>query len=461
MDMLKGRVDTITRKAISGWAADVDEPHQPLTIIVSINGIELGSYTADRPRPDLQTLRIYGEGNHGFWIDLTTPLSLDEDHEIFVRAATGVGALDRGHVMLSKHLEGEKAVVVLSGVVSPQARRTVLPRYVIHVGPHKTGTTYLQRAFAESESELLASGVFYPGISFGWTAPRAAGHTELHRSLATLNVAKLAPQFAELNGSSYRTIVISSEDLIGLSRQALRLLESLVQGHPVDIVFYFRRWSDLLPSIWQETVKQGAYHGFEEFLARMLSDPFQSKYVNFDIPLQDYAQVFGTENLRLISYSHLDDSGIDLYDHFLRSILKLNDVPPVTRDRPNRSVDSNEIEIVRALNELAAQGGAPPRGDAIFHWYRRSRRKFDLLALTGAMNGCQASIPLSDSNPGLRLVHDMVFEKYRNCLVEPCSGYNLFQPAVRELPFVRPGYRFADGVALTLGSLYDAMQADQ
>ena len=39
-----------------------------------------------------------------------------------------------------------------------------MPRYILHVGPQKTGTTYLQSAFAEFRSQLKARGIEYPRL---------------------------------------------------------------------------------------------------------------------------------------------------------------------------------------------------------------------------------------------------------------------------------------------------------
>ena len=37
-----------------------------------------------------------------------------------------------------------------------------MPRYLIHVGPHKTGTTYLQLRFDAARKRLREPGVIYP-----------------------------------------------------------------------------------------------------------------------------------------------------------------------------------------------------------------------------------------------------------------------------------------------------------
>src|SRR6185312_4862270 len=166
--MLKGRVDEIGRSLISGWVADYDNPHQVIKLVVYVDGVERGRYLADRPRADLRALRIYGDGSHGFAISLVPALSPDEDHEVVVSPVAGTGAIERGRFRIAKHITGNQAVTIIENEFSPSNPiGSDNPRYVIHIGPHKTGTTYLQHAFAKTQKELLAEGIYYPDKAFG------------------------------------------------------------------------------------------------------------------------------------------------------------------------------------------------------------------------------------------------------------------------------------------------------
>ena len=42
-----------------------------------------------------------------------------------------------------------------------------MTRTVLHVGPHKTGTTYLQQSLALNREKLLAAGIYYPSELVG------------------------------------------------------------------------------------------------------------------------------------------------------------------------------------------------------------------------------------------------------------------------------------------------------
>jgi hypothetical protein len=182
----------------------------------------------------------------------------------------------------------------------------------------------------------------------------------------------------------------------------------------------------------------------------------KSDTINFDIVLDRYAKVFGIETIKIISYNHLVDANIDLYDHFVRSVLKLETVPPVARTAPNRALDTIDIETVRLLQQIAAMR-SEPAGIDILQRYQRHRPDPNLSLLHAAMADSLASIELDDAAPGLRAVHELVLEKYRDCMVEPNSGYNLFVPATRAVPYVQSSYLLAEGVVQAAIGLYDEL----
>lgn len=452
--MINGRVDVIRRDAISGWCADYEDPNRIVELVLYVDGTSRGRFQASRQRPDLRALQIYGDGNHGFFIELTPPLSSDHEHEIVVRPVGGWGSLERGRVRLLKDLVGDQAVVPIEEELPEEVHNTWgAPKYVLHIGPHKTGSTYLQMAFYESRQTLLSRGVFYPDAQFGWIGHGGTSHTEFYRNLADLDTSELPPRFRQLNSSEYPTVLISSEDLVGVSRQGLRYLRSLLSDRPVEVVYYCRRWSDLLISAWQETVKQGKLHSFGHFLADQLADPMRSSITNFDLVLSKYAEVFGIQSIRLISYNHLIDHEIDLYDHFVTSILEWDAAPSVPRITPNRSLGAAESELIRLLNSIATER-SEATGIELFRRYWLNRSDPDALSLVAGMENHLISARIDDAAPSLRALHEFLFEKYRDRIIGPSSGYNLFQPRVREAALVQDSHLFIPGAVEKLHRLY-------
>jgi len=121
-----------------------------------------------------------------------------------------------------------------------------MPNYVIHVGPLKTGSSYLQWSFLKYRNELLARGICYPD---DWGTVNA--HYWLVDRLLAGDMAPLAADFDRLSRSGYETILLSSEGLSGLNTEQIGRLRDLLGGAQISIVFYCRCWSEILFSSWR------------------------------------------------------------------------------------------------------------------------------------------------------------------------------------------------------------------
>ena len=129
-----------------------------------------------------------------------------------------------------------------------------MPKYVVHVGPSKTGTTYLQSSLYHTRNALQQHGIAYPP---NWWKKKAVYHHEaLVNKIAAGGDAVLEQSFADLNASDLKMVVLSSEGFPTLSRADLERFRDLLGGNAVEIVYYCRRWSDRLPSAWQQVVKR-------------------------------------------------------------------------------------------------------------------------------------------------------------------------------------------------------------
>ena len=154
-----------------------------------------------------------------------------------------------------------------------------MPDFVIHVGPHKTGTTYLQLSFKANRPALQQRGILYPAV-WDYTAGNPS-HLPLAQKLKAGDRDGLAQDFATLLASGAKQVLISAEDLSNLEIPALQLLQSLVAGSAVKIVFYVRRWSELLPSSWQESIKQGQCWTLPEYMLLSLQNVAHARPAEF------------------------------------------------------------------------------------------------------------------------------------------------------------------------------------
>jgi hypothetical protein len=334
-----------------------------------------------------------------------------------------------------------------------------MPRYLIHVGPHKTGTTYLQLRFDAARERLRHHGVAYP---IAWSsADTEPSHRKLVVALREGRTDQLRSEFDRIERDDPEYVLISAEGLNHLQEPALALLKTLTRGQPVTVIFYCRRWSDLLPSLWQEKIKHGYDETFPEFFSLNLNDPSASPIMNFALRLEIYSKLFGRDNLRLVSYSDLCDDGIDLAGHFFDALIPqhrplIDDLPDLPIARPNQSLPPREVELIRALNAVSIRHGTMPPDSTLRSWYMANAGRFDLSRLFTAMQESAAALRFSDASSATQPLQEKLSATYSDLLVQPSRRRDLFAPQQAEIPFYLQRYLTAHSVQQTLEDIHAA-----
>ncbi len=134
----------------------------------------------------------------------------------------------------------------------------------LHIGPRKSGTTYLQRALVANAPSLASAGIRYP--LRGVTGKRGLNHEE-----ALLDAASPQPgdQASALRSALTRAdpdVVLSGEASATLTQYAASRLVSYLGVDAVHVVITARDISRVLPSVWQQNVRSGQGGSFTSFL---------------------------------------------------------------------------------------------------------------------------------------------------------------------------------------------------
>ncbi|MGE4045212.1 MAG: hypothetical protein AB7F35_10180, partial [Acetobacteraceae bacterium] len=297
-----------------------------------------------------------------------------------------------------------------------------MPRYVLHVGPHKTGSTYLQTAVTRLRLKLLERGIAYPE---SWGSIH--GQYPLVERMRAGTDDKLRAEFAALNRSDLNVVLLSSEIFSTLPDERLQALHELMEGNPVTVVFYCRRWAEVLPSAWRESVKHREMLTFPEYLTRYVLNPDISPVVNHAIDLSRYARIFGPKSLRLVSYNHLASAGGDLFGHFCRTFLDWPDPPKVEVGRVNQSLSLVDSETLRALNAFSWNLPMPER-PVLLYRYMGMKESLPLAPVFDLMRKSVHSALISEDSQTMRAIHQDILGRFGAGLVEPCPGRTLFTP---------------------------------
>jgi hypothetical protein len=247
----------------------------------------------------------------------------------------------------------------------------------LHVGPHKTGSTYLQQTLRANRDRLAAAGWLYPEAGMS-----GFGHHEvvnLHRGWRLPDGAGLAAELAGLAGREDTNLLLSSENFVFLTAAELAGLRDGFPRHRVGVSFVYRSLAEVWPSHWQELIKHGEWLPFHDYLASVLGvrDRFDASVVDPLAQLEKLAAVFGRENLVVIPYNAVTDAGGDLVPVFLAEGLGLALDLPGGNAAVNPSLPPETIEMIRLLNErFFAEHGRLP-GIGLRERYRRGQARFE------------------------------------------------------------------------------------
>ena len=220
----------------------------------------------------------------------------------------------------------------------------------LHVGPHKTGTTFIQKSMLDNAAEIFRSNLVYPKRFL-----RIFGHHDFRDALASKAIHRRDLDFFK---GAEQNFLLSSEDFISLTAEHFGYLRDAFPDMRFIVLYAWRRAGFRLYSIWQETVKHGGTSTFFDYYHEHLARPGHSMMLSPDLKLGMFSQVFGKENVRVIDYDASTRNG-----SLLRDFLTAVDVPwtesfVTPENNPeavNQSMDFADIEVIRALNHILAQ----------------------------------------------------------------------------------------------------------
>lgn len=283
-----------------------------------------------------------------------------------------------------------------------------MARVFIHIGAHKTGSTFIQRFFTENSDVLRSKGLLYPKATredmYGHHFLAAA--TERPDQYST-ELQQLRTEIDDFQGD----ILLSSENLEYLCSNGIDfLLHSTFSGHDVFIIYYFRKWTPLLFSMWQESVKHGSRGSYWEFALTHLAFPFSSSLLNPSIVARRFAEKVGKPRFHAVSYDlAMTKNGVLAP---LLDILELHDCPAPKELRVNESLSDLQIETVRALNGIISLRGYTAGIDVRQIYFSEAPSKEQLYwqhHINAVMETCRVKLPdLSNSKASQAAFADFV-----------------------------------------------------
>ena len=246
---------------------------------------------------------------------------------------------------------------------TPEGAGLLLPAgtRLVHIGPHKTGTTSLQTALFGARAAMLAQGVRHLGKTrnpaaavravTGQAAPTSAGTPPSMRYWRDL--------LGEARRAREPRVVVSSEFFSWATPEVIERIARDLDRDRLHVVVTLRPLGRILPSQWQQNVQAGVTQTYETWLGQVFGDkPGRSRDAFWQLHRHDqlierWAAVLGTERLTAVV---VDETDHGMLLRVFEGLLGLRGGTLVAeRDLSNRSLTLAEAEAVRAFNVAAKQ----------------------------------------------------------------------------------------------------------
>ena len=228
----------------------------------------------------------------------------------------------------------------------------------MHVGPHKTGSTSLQCFLAESEDELRSLGIEY-------CAFRKADETG-HHSLVNRIRVRARDLVTEGRRLKMPRLLLSTENFMTLDACDFSFLFRTLAPEKIKIIFLKRPYCDLLPSIWQESIKHGSCESAERFLLRQFVNPLSAtvlgaRPLGAGQLLCDLGSHHQSLEVKILDYASLSATADGLLRGFWAELSNSGQLPVGTVTKTvNQSLSHGFVEVLRCLNAHLQSAGLPP-----------------------------------------------------------------------------------------------------
>jgi hypothetical protein len=231
---------------------------------------------------------------------------------------------------------------------------------LLHIGPHKTGTTAIQGALAASRPQLADAGILYPGTRLEHNRPAAAAIQRSlgweHRKVDRGQWLALADRVVKHSGRS----IVSSEVFCEADADAARQIIDDLGRERVHVVVTLRPLEKLLPSNWQQYIKSGYRVAYPDWLTDVLESREKRPITPSFWIRNNHPEVIrrwidaGGDPRRVLVVIVDSAHPRGLFDSF-EDILQLppNSLNADESGPSNRSLSAYEVELLRQLNRLA------------------------------------------------------------------------------------------------------------
>ncbi len=243
---------------------------------------------------------------------------------------------------------------------------------IVHVGPHKTGTTFIQQQFHLHSTYFRDKGWIYPEV--GIPSPQHGHHHLAYHPEDYLPPGSRHHDELRAVGSEAANLVFSAEGLCVWDHGAFEALRAALGRPSLRLVYFVRDPYDTFYSHWKEQIKQGFTDSLPERHAAEFADPRASRLLNPLIDLARYEADDTRISLAVYPYDHLMAKRMDIFATLTETELGVDGHLPPKHKAPNAATSIELTEFLRLLI-VTVQAKAPQlTGREIRHRFYALRR---------------------------------------------------------------------------------------
>jgi hypothetical protein len=304
---------------------------------------------------------------------------------------------------------------------------------VLHIGLHKTATTYVQNVLSARRYDLIQDGLLYPNTGT-FEDPRVrtrqgaqSGHTQFTRQGRKALLEDLLNEVP----ATTQTVLLSAEDFTLPRVTPEQHLEALGVFGSIKVVVVVRRQDAWIESVYKQAVDQ-----YGRFETRSFGDYLAQEgpsLLDFHARLSPWRQMVGPESFHVLSYDDLPDGAA-----ICRRVLEIAGLPESQLDGLT-GVEVPRYDSVRAIDVL---------GLRILNGYRlktRDVRNKVAQEIYAAAPAGDLELMTPEMRAGIQARYAPINERIESeWFSEPVPGFRFGTEIVREAPQPPSGSELID-----------------